>query len=443
MKQIDKSTLFTIIQESVGQIDPNLIQRSTYSSWLEKKLEVPLIKVITGFRRVGKSTLLKQLYSYLNTQQQIPKSNLFFVNYEHALLTNYQQSQDLYKLFAQFEQQADASQPVYLFLDEIQNVDNWQSFVRTLYEKNKQRYNIYVTGSNSSLLSSEFATALGGRTVELRVYPFSFNEYLFFHGLNLKSDWDYVEHKARVHQLLDNFLQNGGLPETAGFETELVQEYLQSTLKKVFLDDIISRFKINKPEILENAFYYVVTNTSSILSYRSIAQYLKGQAVKVSVSTLKRYLSHYEAAFTLQKIPRFSWKTKSVFKQQYKYYPVDHGLIYHLALNRQQTEARSLECLVFNKLARNNDKIYYGRDVQVNRELDFIVDSGEKSLTKVQVCLSLNDNNRKRELGNFVLADKYLSAGENLLITKDGQTQEIVYQGCKIKQIPLIKFLVD
>jgi hypothetical protein len=439
--------LLTIINESVGTPQDKLITRPRYLPWLKAKLDNHLIKVISGFRRVGKSTLLKQLYFHLHHEQQVPKTNLFFLNYEHALLANQTQSQDLYHLFARFEREAQSDQPIYLFLDEIQNVENWESFVRTLYEKDKQRYNIYLTGSNSSLLSSEFTSALGGRTVDLQVHPFSFAEFLAFHDLSVKDKWAYVEQKLEIEALLDQFLAQGGLPETADFEPDLTQEYLQSTLKKVLLDDIVKRFHIEKSEILENIFYYTITNTSSVVSYRSIARYLKQQEIKASSPTIKRYIDHYIQAFALSKIARFSWKTKSVFRQLYKYYPVDHAFINYFSLNRQRTQAKALECVVLNQLLRQGKQIYYGRDTNTNRELDFIVSDPQASdspgnLQKIQVTLELNQDNEKRELGNFAIADKYLQSGENLVITRHGEARELEYKGVTIKQQPLAHFLL-
>ncbi len=440
---MNKTQLITIIQDSVGKPEPDLIVRQKYSSWLKKKVNNNLIKVVTGFRRVGKSTLLKQLYLYLISKKNISPDNIFFVNYEHALLVEQRNTQDLYRLFQLFENSANPNQPLYLFLDEIQNVKNWESFVRTLFEKNKHHYNIFISGSNSSLLSSEFTTALGGRTVELHVTPFNFNEFLKYHQLEIKSIRDLVNNQAQILNLQKQYLKKGGLPETLSFKTDLTKEYLESTFNKVLLDDIIQRFKLEKPEILKNLFHYVVTNTSSILSYHSLVNFMKRQRLKTSVPTVKRYLNHYQEAFALNKIAKFSWKTKEVFTQKYKYYPVDHGFINFFSTSNQQIKSKILECVVFNHLKKDHFKVYYGRDANTNKELDFIVQKNKNdALNKIQVCWQLDKKNCQRELGNFIIADKYLAKGENILITKTGVEQEHRLKKNTIKQIPLHKFLL-
>lgn len=434
--------LLQIIADSSQISASNPIKREVYSTWLKKGLNNDLIKVISGFRRVGKSFLLKELAEYLVKKEHAPLENIFFVNFEHDMLAQRNTLENLREMVELHEQQIAQKGKIYLFLDEIQNVPGWEKFIRTLYDAHKKTYTFYVTGSNSALLSSEFSTALSGRTIETKISPFSFTEYIRFLGIHDVTPLGMARNKNVYMKHLLVYLAQGGFPEIIGQDKETVREYIQSLIRKVLLDDIVKRFDVQKISVLEKLLSYILSNIGTTTSFANISRALKKEGEAISVPTLQTYAHFYEQAFALEKIEKFDWKTQSVFRKQYKFYAVDNGLVQTLHVSKMGIDEKLLENLVYLILSGKHKKIYYGRD-EDNKEIDFIIPQGEKAYQKVQVCLELNEENKKRELGNFVLADKYLRKGENILITLRGKKQEHVFGKGVIKEIPLLYFLVD
>lgn len=400
--------------------------------------------MLVGFRRVGKSTVLKQFYRYLIDHQNFPEQNIFFVNFENDLLLKLTDATDLRALFEQYKTEVAKPGKIYLFLDEVQNVIGWEKFVRTLYETDSQRYSIFITVSDSSLLSSEFSSALSGRSIESRVHPFNFKEYLDYKNLAPGSNdsfW-YQKNKEEVDRHLYNYLTFGALPESVDLDEETNAQYIKSVFNKILMDDIIKRYRVKNPGLLEDVFKYTVSNLNHPLNMRAIAQEVNAGSSTVTVPTIKRYLDMYQRSFALTSVFKFDWKTKRIFSKQNKYYPVDNSLITNFAIGTKELNAMLLENLVFNQLARKEVKIYYGRD-EKGKEIDFVVPKTNGESTKYQVCWQLEESNLKREVGNFDLVGKYLPEGENILITATGE-ENIVQEGdTKVKILPLIKFLLD
>ncbi|RMD85381.1 MAG: ATP-binding protein, partial [Candidatus Dadabacteria bacterium] len=381
---MDYQQITEIIVEALGERVQNEIVRDDYQGWIERHLQDTLIKVITGFRRTGKSYLLKQLYRELIEREKAPRENIFFINFEHPLLIGINTGEKLRDLFDTFLMHAFPDMQIYLFLDEVQNVSGWEKFVRTLYDKAKDRFNIFITGSNSTLLSSELSSALGGRVVELTVYPFSFKEVLKFKGIEANDPWGYAENKQKIKLHLDRYIKYGGLPESLDLNPESIRDYTEAIFRKVLLDDIVRRFKPERPELMEDLFYFLITNSGSITSLRSLFKAMRASGKSLSLPTLTQYISYFESAFAFSKIGKFSWKRRSVFNKLYKYYPVVSAFISFYSINRRQFQSRLLEATVYNHLTRFYKKIYYGRDTNADREIDFIVDLQNGEYLKVQ-----------------------------------------------------------
>ena len=169
---------------------------------------------------------------------------------------------------------------------------------------------------------------------------------------------------------------------------------------------------------------------------------LNNEGEKISVPTLQNYAEMYEQSFALNKIKKFEWKTKKIFSKQYKFYAMDNGLANGINISKLGIEERLLENIVYNTLAKKYSKIYYGRDDE-NKEIDFIVPQAKNHFFKIQVSLEINAQNKKREFGNFVITDKYLKKGNNILITLNGKNQTHNYKDAVIQEIPLLDFLLD
>ena len=430
-----------IIDSSQISVD-RYIDRDDYFAWCKSGLDNDFIKVITGFRRTGKSFLLKQLKQHLIKNKNTPEENIFFINFEHDILAKNNQVEDLRRMLELFEAHIAQDGKIYLFLDEIQNIKYWEKFIRTIYDARKNKYNIYLTGSNSSLLSSEFSTALAGRTIETQIKPFDFKEYLKLSNVNIGGGFDKIKQKGLLEKHLRRYLYQGGLPETIGKKDEEIQQYIESLFRKVLLDDIVKRFGVEKVSVIEKLLYYIFSSIGGTTSFSNIANVLKNEGEKISVPTLQNYAEMYEQSFALNKIKKFEWKTKKIFSKQYKFYAVDNGLASNINISKLSIEEKLLENIVYNTLVKKYSKIYYGRDDE-NKEIDFIAPQPDGHFLKIQVSLEINSQNKKREFGNFVLTDKYLKKGKNILVTLSGKNQIHNYKDTVIQEVPLLDFLLE
>jgi len=431
----------TLLVESAKLGGKKNIDRPEYLNWVKKQSENSFIKVLVGFRRVGKSTVLKQFYKYLMEEQNFPENNIFFVNFESDILLRLKDATNLRKLFDQYKAQVAGEGKLFIFLDEIQNVKGWEKFVRTLYETDSQRYNIYITGSNSSLLSSEFSSALSGRSVEKMVHPFSFKEYLVYKDMPIEGEMWYQKNKELVDRNLNAYLKFGGLPESVDLDQETNAEYIKSVFNKVLMDDIIKRFRVKNPALLEDVFKYAISNVNHPLNMHAVVKEVNLGLTSVTVPTIKKYLAMYQKSNAVSSVYKFDWKTKRIFNKLSKYYAVDNGLISTFAVGTKELDAMLLENLVYNQLARQETKIYYGRD-EKGKEIDFVVLKPNSECKKYQVCWQLDEKNLKRELGNFDLVNKYLPDGENILVTMGGEESVEQVGDTKVRVLPLVKFLL-
>ncbi len=441
--QLSIDTLNQIIFDSAQINADKQITRSDYFKWLTSSTHNEFIKVITGFRRVGKSFLLKQLRHHLINEKQIPAKNIFFINFEHDLI-QFRNVEGLRKMWELFKTTLDnPDDKVYLFLDEIQNIAGWEKFVRTLYDSAKNKYNIFITGSNSSLLSSEFSSALSGRTIEMHVHSFSFKEFLCLKGINPLKGIDRIGQKSILQKNLLEYLHKGGLPETINSSPTDTTLYIQTIFNKILIDDIIERFNIKKSQSIKNLLAYLFSNIGSVLSFSKIEKILKSEGENISSTTLYEYADMYIQSFALNKISKFDWKTKRIFKKQHKFYASDNGLITSLDYDHIEAKDVLLENLVYIALSKKYSNIYYGRDER-NHEIDFIIKNKKcNSFLKLQITLELTTENKKRELGNFTLINKYLPAGENILITLNGENRIHKFKNITIQEIPLLDFLLN
>lgn len=389
------------------------IQRDNYLSWLSHAAKNKLIKAIVGFRRSGKSYLLKMLSQSL-IKKGIPTNNIFYLNFENDLLVEIKTVKELRVIWELYLREiADFHRPIYIIWDEIQLVKNWEKLVRALYEQGK--YNIFLSGSNSQLLSGELSSSLSGRSLQLEILPFSFREYLAYKHLDNLS---YYSHKSEIDQAFMTYLHRGGLAEQFDLDDILAANYQTGLIQKIILDDIVKRYQIDKVNVLKEAFEFVRGNITSILSLRKIIARLENQALVISPSTLDNYLYYWQTAYAIGQVTKFDYRLSRVFDRTAKYYVVDNLLI----KGREEVEEKRLENLVYNELIRRygRDNIFFAQDAN-GYEIDFLVKNQDKFLF-FQVCLCLNDRNAKRELGNLELINKYLTGTGTVLVLDDLRT---------------------
>ena len=420
------SEIVTIIQESATYQTQNVVIRKLETVFLENHLVKKPVKVITGIRRSGKSFILKRIYQKISGE--IPKQNILFINFENDRLNGSLTLESLRNLYDIFKLKSNPGYNRYLFFDEIQNIPAWEKFVRTVYDSEGD--DIYVTGSNSHLLSSEFSTVLGGRVLEYTLQPFTFKEFLDFHEYNHLDLFSINERKIEISQLFDTYLEYGGFCETFLLPDSQKAIYRQSLIEKIILKDIINRYGIQKSDLIQNLFLYIARNPGSIVSAAKL-----GNVIGINDKTVSLFLSHLSSVFLLGRIDKYQWKTKKIFQTQKKYYLSDN-LFTHLCL-----ESRKLENIVYNNLIEkySGSAVFFLRD-EKGHEVDFVVTFG-RNYYCYQVCVDLNDENEKREFRSLLNLRKYRSDQElkgdkyYLLFKTDSRMVKDTPRGIEIRQI--------
>ena len=285
---ISVNSLKQVIAESQDLGSTTPVARPDYSSWLESAGKSPLIKAVVGFRRSGKSFLLKMLAKSL-IESGVTSANILYLNFENDLLQEIKTATDLRRIWEIYLREiASVDKPIYIFWDEIQLVKNWEKLIRALYETGK--YNIYLSGSNSRLLSGELSSSLSGRSLNLEIKPFSFLEYLDFLHLDAKN---YYSQKTQIDSAFAFYLRRGGLYEQFSLTDDLARNYGEGLTQKIILDDIVRRYQVENINLLKEAFQFVRGNVTSTLSLRKIAGRLEEQGLKVAVTTIDNYLTYW------------------------------------------------------------------------------------------------------------------------------------------------------
>ncbi|AVM68180.1 ATPase [Lachnospiraceae bacterium oral taxon 500] len=398
-----------------------MIVRERYMQPVRDFMDKPVVKIITGMRRSGKSSLLE-----LTRQELLARSvndqNIIFINFEslrYEALRNYQ------ALYAEIADRAEQAQGrLYILLDEIQEVDGWERVVNSL--RVDFDCDIYVTGSNARLLSGELATLLAGRYVEIRVYPLDFKEYLDFAAGNE------VEAKLTRQEQFSHFVHFGGLPgiHQIKWEESRIMQYLNDIYNSVLLKDVVARHKIRDTELLERIVFYLMDNIGNTFSAKTISDFLKSQGRKLSTETVYNYLKALESAFLIHKAARFDIKGKRILETQEKYYLADIGLRHAVMGYRDNDIAGVLENIVFMELLRRGFSVKIGK--QDAAEVDFVADRSDERLY-IQVCYILTPENIDREFAPLeAIADNYeklvLSADTLLRVNRSGIRQQNIME---------------
>ena len=331
-----------------------MIKRDKYLEKLKSFKDKKLIKVITGIRRCGKSTLLKIFQDYL-LESGVEESQIVSINFENP---NNEDLKDYKNLYKYIEKHLIENKKNYVFLDEIQNVVDYQKAVDGLYIKDN--VDLYITGSNAYFLSGELATLLSGRYVEIEMLPLSFKEYLS--AFSEKTD---LPLKYR------NYLVNSSFPYTLELDDEnQIRLYLDGIYNTVILKDVVARKNISDVGILESVIRYMFDNIGNITSVKKISDNLTSAGRKISNHTVENYLSALIDSFILYKASRYDVKGKQYLQTNEKYYLVDIGLRYFLLGSKKADMGRVLENVVYLELLRRGYEIYVGKVGTL--EVDFV-----------------------------------------------------------------------
>ena len=381
-----------------------MVRRTAYLERLASWKDEQVIKVVTGIRRCGKSTLLKQ-YQELLREQGVGEEQIISINFESL---RYEALRDFRALYAEISRRAESvNGMLYVLLDEIQEVESWEKVINSL--RVDFNCDIYVTGSNATLLSGELATLLAGRYVEIRVYPLDFQEYLDFAAANPDEAG-----LSRQEQFAD-FLRFGGLPgiHQMKWEESRIMQYLQDIYNSVLLKDVIARNRIRDTALLEGIVLYLMDNIGTPFSAKSISDFLKSQGRKLSTETVYHYLKALENAFLIHKVRRFDIKGRRILETQEKYYLSDLGLRHAVMGYRDNDIPGVLENTVYLELLRRGWNVHIGK--QGVAEVDFVAGRTDERLY-IQVCYVLTPENMDREFGPLeAIPDNY----EKLVLSTD------------------------
>jgi len=433
-------------QETIRQLIFEWQERVMTRQGVERTLEPRIlecfgsrpIKIVTGFRRSGKSFLTQQIARKLVTAGAIPRENVLYLNLEDYRLLECVTPAQLDQIFSLFMQTTVPGRRLVIF-DEIQNVSRWDSFVRTLYER-EDNLEMILTGSNSELLSSELGSNLAGRFIEFFLFPFSFREFLQYRNELPKTMRDFDRRVPVMNRLFNEYLSYGGLPEAFDIPSgEAKLSYLSGVLTKVVLDDVVKRFRVEHVGLLEKLLAYLLATAGNVTSYAALVKKSAAMGVSLKNSTVIDYISYLQKSFTLFDVGKFSWKQSRHFATSRKYYAVDTGLA---SIVRPVEENRSFrtENIVFLELKRRRADVFYGSS-DSGREIDFLTRTDD-GWDQYQVTDTLTDENRKRELGAFALAAPHLGKNQ-VLLSLDDTEDTISYEGMEVRRRNIVRWLAE
>lgn len=357
------------------------IQRKEYLKKLIEFRDKQLIKVVTGVRRCGKSTLLKMYQEWLR-EQGVEASRIISINFEDI---DYEELTDYRKLYDYLKEHLNPERMTYIFLDEIQNVADFPKVVDSLYIKNN--VDIYMTGSNAYMLSSEIATLISGRYVQIEMLPFSFKEYMESTGSMNDRGVKYTE-----------YLENSSFPQTLELkgQPDEIRDYLEGLYNTIVVKDIVNRKKITDTMMLKSLLRFVFDNIGNPLSSKKIADTMTSAGRKIDVKTVEKYLEALTESYILYQAKRYNIKGKQYLKTFEKYYVVDVGLRFMLLGSKQMDAGHILENVVYLELLRRGYDVYVGK---INEfEVDFVAQNS-RGTSYFQVALTVRDEKTlQREL---------------------------------------------
>ena len=368
--------------------------RTFYLDKISKYQNNSLVKVLVGQRRSGKSYILRQIAEQLIRSGVSPK-NILFINKEFLEFDAIQDYKDLDQLIRHYKAKLKPKGKVYLFIDEIQNIRQWERLVNSYSQDYTESYELFISGSNSKMLSGELSSLLSGRYISFEIFPFSYAEYLGV--LNLE----------RGKASFIEYLQTGGLPELFHLpDEESKRHYVSAVKDTVLLRDIIQRQAIKDPKLLEDLFIYLINTSSNLLSINNIANYFKSQGRKTSFDTISNYIGFIEDSFLVHHSERFDIRGKETIAGNAKYYSNDQAYRNYLFGGYGHGSGYQLENIIFIELKRQGFQVYTG--VLPQKEVDFVAQRAERVLYVQCAYLLADEATVKREYSALnAISDHY------------------------------------
>ena len=379
--------------------------RTGYTEKITDYIGNRLIKVLVGQRRAGKSYILRQIVKHLITKGISP-NNTLIINKEFSdfdFLSSYNELDDLIKLY---KSELKPLGKIYVFIDEIQNISGWERVVNSYSQDYTDDYELFISGSNSNMLSNELATLLSGRYVKFEIFPFSYNEYLG------------ITERPKSKQTYIEYMESGGLPELFMLsKQETKRNYISAIKDTVLLRDIIQCHSIREPRLLEDIFVYLVNNASNLISVSNIFKYYKGLGRKTSYDIIANYISYIEDAFLIHRCERFNIRGKEIIAGNVKFYANDLSYKNYLYPGFGYGFGNLVENLIFLELQRAGYEVYTGSIK--DKEVDFVASKADRVIYVQCAYLLAEPETIAREYASLVaISDNY----EKYIITLDDLT---------------------
>lgn len=371
--------------------------RKDYTDKIVDSAGNKLVKVLVGQRRAGKSYILRQI-AWRLIQSGINPQNIFYVNKEFTefdFLTDYKELEALLKLY---REKLSPEGKIWLFIDEVQNITGWERFVNSHSQDFVDNCEIFISGSNSNMLSGELATLLSGRYIKFEIFPFSFTEYAG------------ITQKEPAKQTYIDYIDSGGLPELFGLANDEIRRNYASAIKDtVLLRDIIQRQNIKDPKLLEDLFVYLANNASTLVSVNNVVNYMKSQGRKTTYDTVSNYIRYIEDTFLIHRADRYDIRGKEVISGNCKYYINDLSFKNYLYPGFGYGIGYKLENLVYLELLRTGFDVYVGtlRD----KEVDFVAKRGDRIVYLQCTYIMTDEQTFRREYSPLeAIQDNYEKA---------------------------------
>lgn len=393
--------------------------------WFERKE----VLAISGVRRSGKTSLMHLLIR--ECLEDTSADQVLYVNFEDMALEEF----TIRQVIEEHERLMSPEGTRYVFLDEVQRKPGWEREVKRYYD-GFTPIKFVVSGSNSSLLMSEYSTHLTGRDISYELYPFSFKEFVHVRGITLERELDLVANRLRLQGLLDEYIRHGGFPEVVLTEDEATKvKLLKGYASAIIFRDVLGRYQVRERGKLERLAAFLATNTSRHTSARSL-----GKMLELNTATVDEYLDHFRDAYMFLPLYHFAYSLKTRYVHPRKVYCIDTGLRNSMSYRFSEDIGWLMENLVFLRLMRSGD-LYYWKDDK--GEVDFVVQQGTAVKRLVQSCYDLSEaKTRRREVGALVRAMKHFGLARGTVVTWDEDGEETV-EGKLVEYRPLWRWLLE
>ena len=420
---MERKDLYYVLfeQQKEMNLESNFIKRELTKKVLSfLNLKLPII--ITGVRRSGKSTLLYLIKNELKLKDK----EFIYVNFNDERLTDFS-IKDFQKIL-DFLEEEDFRGNCIILLDEIQETKGWEKWV----DRIKNKHQIFITGSNSNLLSKEISTILTGRSVNVSLYPFSFQEFLNARNIETNNWKIDLKIQAKLRKYFNEFFSMGGIPKVI---VDNDKRLLRENYENILYRDIIKRFNKNLEKPIKEISVYLSSNISNEVSLRALSKTIQ---IK-NLSTLKSILESFENSFLFFFVNKFDFSVRKQIQNPRKAYCIDNGFIMEIGFRFSENKGKILENLVFIELKRNGKEIYY---LSEKKECDFVIRNGAKINEAIQVCYEFNNKNKERELGGLLEVLKKFNLKKGLILTYN-QEDELNIENKRIFIKPVWKWILE